>query len=332
MSNPFLGARPTDVNRFSEFTNLWIARYPSVRLWRDQRLFGRHDTQSDGLAVLSATAMATSSVRLAAEKHTAQMPNLVLVVVESWGLETDSSIRNFLVGPYFQPNLRARYEILQGTVPFYGSTVSGEVRELCGNKLGTHVMYASKQDLQDCLPGQLISLGYHNIAAHGMDGEMFNRLTWYSNVGFQEQWFRDQFRQQGLPDCPGAFVGTCDAAIAAWIGRRLGRKNPDPDFVYWMTLNSHLPVLVPSPLPVGASCSLTPLLSHRPTLCSWYQLVFNVHDSVSRLAMTSLTRPTVFVVVGDHAPPFADRELRAQFSGEVVPYIILLPRGAATAE
>ena len=174
MSNPFRGARPTDVNRFSEFTNLWIARYPSIRLWRDQRLFGRHDTQSDGLAVLSATAMATRSMRLAAEKHTGEMPNLVLVIVESWGLETDSSIRNFLVGPYFQPNLRARYEILQGTVPFYRSTVSGEVRELCGNKLGTHVMYASKQDLQACLPNRLISLGYHNIAAHGMDGEMFN--------------------------------------------------------------------------------------------------------------------------------------------------------------
>jgi hypothetical protein len=47
--------------------------------------------------------------------------------------------------------------------------------------------------------------------------------------------------RQGLPDCFGAFFGTCDAAIADWIGRRLG-KHDDPYFVHWVTLNSHLPV------------------------------------------------------------------------------------------
>jgi phosphoglycerol transferase MdoB-like AlkP superfamily enzyme len=159
-----------------------------------------------------------------------------------------------------------------------------------------------------------------------MDGHMYHRLNWYRKIGFQEQQFRTQFRRQGLPDCLGAFSGTCDAAVAEWIGNRLEQKDAGPNFVYWVTLNSHLPVPVPSPLRNAASCSLTPLLLQQPALCSWYQLVANVHDSVSRLALVDLARPTVFVIVGDHAPPFADPELRAQFSSTEVPFVILVPR------
>jgi hypothetical protein len=79
-------------------------------------------------------------------------------------------------------------------------------------------------------------------------------------------------------------------------------------------------------LPGAASCSVTPLLSTQPALCSWYQLVANVHESVSRLALEQLGRPTVFVIVGDHAPPFANPELRGQFSNTEVPYVLLVPR------
>jgi phosphoglycerol transferase MdoB-like AlkP superfamily enzyme len=41
--------------------------------------------------------------------------------------------------------------------------------------------------------------------------------------------------------------------------------------------------------------------------------------------MSRLTRPTVFVIVGDHAPPFGD-QLRSQFLKSEVPYVLLLPR------
>jgi phosphoglycerol transferase MdoB-like AlkP superfamily enzyme len=159
-----------------------------------------------------------------------------------------------------------------------------------------------------------------------MSGHMFNRQSWYRSIGFQEQWFRDSFRQRGLRDCVGAFVGTCDAAVADWLGRRLQTREASPDFAYWVTLNSHLPLPVPSGLPQAASCAITSLLSTQPTFCSWYQLVANVHDSLARLAMGELGRPTVFVIVGDHAPPFANPVLRTQFSGAEVPYVLLVPR------
>ena len=328
---PFQLARPGNKIILSDFENFWIARNPTIRLMKEEKVTGikrnaMSASQGDHSPVESAAAMAIRSAGIVDGKEAQAIPNVVLVLVESWGLDTDSAVRDSFASPYSQPDLLARYKVLQGTVPFYGSTVPGEARELCGNKIGFQIMNISKQESQSCLPARLDSLGYHSIALHGLVGDMFSRSTWYDIIGFHEQWFRDRFRQQGLPDCPGPFVGTCDANIAEWIGRFLEKRTANPNFVYWVTLNSHLPVPVPSALPASAPCSLTPLLSNEPVLCSWYQLVYNVHSSLSKIAMADLGRPTVFVIVGDHAPPWANPNLLSQFSSTEVPYVILLPR------
>jgi phosphoglycerol transferase MdoB-like AlkP superfamily enzyme len=255
-----------------------------------------------------------------------QKPNLVIILVESWGLANDPSIRGGLVQPYLRPDILARYQLAQGTVPFYGPTIAGEARELCGSRMGFHLLDATRKELQGCLPNELAAQGYYSMALHGMDGHMFNRSEWYGNIGFQEEWFRGQFRQQGLADCPDVFDGTCDAAIAAFIGRRLEAEDSNPNFVYWVTLNSHLPVPTPVPLPDPVPCSVSSNLSQEAALCSWYQLVSNVHLSVAQLALGNLARPTVFAIVGDHAPPFGTPFLRNQFSGSEVPYVLLVPR------
>jgi phosphoglycerol transferase MdoB-like AlkP superfamily enzyme len=66
-------------------------------------------------------------------------------------------------------------------------------------------------------------------------------------------------------------------------------------------------------------------LRDSAALCSWFRLVRAVHQSVEQAAMAPAARPTVFVLVGDHAPPFGDPGLRAEFSGAKVPYVMLTP-------
>ena len=329
--NPFQGFRPSDVNRFSRFSTLWTGRYPLLRLERNQTLFsvGHHDsvtTLGTSPSVPSAAALAIRLGGIGAGKPSPSMENLVVILVESWGLDSDSSIQTSLVAPYFHPNVEAEYRIVQGSVPFHGSTVGGETRELCGSTVGFRIMNVPSEGLRTCLPDQLESLGYHSVALHGMSGHVFDRSTWYRTIGFQEEWFRDLFRQEGMPECEGAFIGTCDSAIAKVIERRLELKSDKPDFLYWVTLTSHLPVPIPSGLESGAPCSSNPALSSSPALCSWYQLVENVHNSVAQLATARLSRPTVFAIVGDHAPPFANPQLRSRFSSENVPYVLLIPR------
>jgi hypothetical protein len=329
--NPLRSAAMVDKFGMNRYSTLRLARIPTVRVFRstltdiELRAFIRRAGQSPHM-VDSAAAQALRFAGLGRGTNKEENPNLVLILVESWGLSSNASIRNTLVQHYLQPELLSRYEVTQGTAPFYGGTVAGEARELCGNSIGLYLLKASASELQGCLPERMAALGYSDIAVHGMSGNMFERSTWWKTIGFNERSFNDQFKEQGLPDCLGAFMGTCDSSIAEWIGNRLENKDVNPDFVYWVTLNSHLPVLVPSPLKSGAPCLASLSLSPDTSLCSWYQLVANVHQSTALLAMSKLARPTIFVIVGDHTPPFADSDIAGQFSSTVVPYVVLSPR------
>ncbi len=330
LPNPFRPGTSADTVRVSYYERPRLTRAPVAFMIRNELRFAaqghvihaaRVDTTPIKSAVFEAQVSTDPGPRSQSEK-----PNVVLILVESWGRAVDTSLSNALTGPYNRTDLRARYRVAEGTVPFYGPTLSGEARELCASRMGFHLLEATKPELDGCVPHLLQNRGYDTLAVHGMSGNLFRRSDWYPTVGFDDAWFGDRLRQAGLPDCPGAFNGTCDHAIAEWIGNRLESKRETPEFVYWVTLNSHVPVPYPPLLAAPASCILNASPTLDRALCSWYQLVFNVHDSVYRLAMDKLARPTVFVVVGDHAPPFADPSLRNRFSSSVVPYVVLTPR------
>ena len=307
-----------------------FARIPVIRLVRSEISDLRQSADEKKVAATATSTPSAAEIGLRtagvpSQIGTGEFPNVVLIVVESWGL-ANGVLKDAVVQPYSQSELADRYNVIQGTVPFNGATVAGEARELCGRSMGYHIVNATAVETRSCLPMRLAALGYYNIALHGMTGNMFDRSKWYATIGFQERWFNEQFKQAGLPDCEGAFDGTCDADVAAWIGRRLGQRSPRPYFVHWMTLNSHLPVFVPAPLSNPAPCLQTDSLTPNTPLCSWYQLITNVHRSVAELATGNLARPTVFIIVGDHAPPFADPALQERFSQSDVPYVVLLPR------
>jgi len=308
-----------------------LARISIIRLVRIQAYEVRFDAYEksgppSAFPAPSATAVALRDEGVMPGGNKADLPNVVQILVEAWGLPVDQTLQEALAAPYLQANVSAKYEVIQGSVSFFGSTVPGEARELCGSAIGFHMIDVPAADLRSCLPARLAALGYDTIGVHGMSGRMFNRSTWYTTIGFQERWFHEQLQQQGLPDCTGALIGTCDVDIAAWIGRRLDEQTSRPKFIHWMTLNSHLPVPVPLHLPHGASCSAALGLQPDSPLCSWYQLVADLHRSVAQMALDPLGRPTIFVIVGDHAPPFGDASLRNRFSQSDVPYVILLPR------
>ncbi len=276
---------------------------------------------------------ASRSQRTNSQRTKGPVPNVVLILVESWGKSLGVDLEESLVRPYSDERLLEKYAVSRGTVPFYGPTVAGEARELCGSSMGFGLLTASVPELRGCLPETMKAMGYHSTAVHGYSARMFDRGEWYRRIGFDETWFRDQLREQGLPMCPGPFPGTCDAAVSSWIGDRLLENSDTPQFIYWVTLNSHLPVPVSNGVIAPPNCSEHSATAEDPAVCAWYQLVFNVHRSVAELALRPATRPTVFLIVGDHAPPFASARLRSEFSDRVVPYVLLTPkRGEVTVD
>lgn len=264
-----------------------------------------------------------ATVRMVGGLPGAAQPDIVLVVVESWGRSQDPAIAGALTSFYRRPEISASYEVVEGVAPFLGTTVSGEVRELCNSSLSFGVLEASPAALTHCLPQELERRGYSTTAIHGFEPLMFRRAEWYPHIGFQHSWFLPSLRAEGLRSCPGIFPGICDEDIAGWIGRKLRRPESQPSFTYWLTLNSHLPVPSATGLAHREPC---PGASPDPVLCRWFQLIAGVHHALSEVAAQGTVRPTVFLIVGDHAPPFSSAGRRQQFSAREVPYVLLTPR------
>ncbi|MGB7264347.1 MAG: hypothetical protein WBC92_02470, partial [Terracidiphilus sp.] len=164
--------------RFSKFPRL--VRYPVLRLAKIEivnAIMGAAGNKNETPArpVQSAAVVGLRNAGLMQGGMNRESPNLVLIVVESWGLANASPLQEALVQSYRQPSLLTRYEVVQGTVPFDGTTIPAEARELCGSSFGYQILQAPKSELKGCLPGRFAGLGYSSIALHGMNGLTFNR-------------------------------------------------------------------------------------------------------------------------------------------------------------
>jgi hypothetical protein len=303
------------------------ARGPLVSMMRRERYFNSLDEASqhpNGERIGSASALALGAID---ERGSEVAPDVVFVLVESWGLAADPGLRRELTAPFEDSEVTDRYEVRYGSVPFDGGTVPAEARELCHSRMGFGILRKPAAQMRGCLPGLFHDRGYSTVSVHGYSGRMFQRESWYRRVGFERSWFEPELDALGMPQCRGAYPGTCGGSIANWIGESvLPAQDGRPKFVYWVTLNSHLPVPAHVDLPDNGACVRYAALRESDSACSWFKLVLHLNDSVAAIAQGKTARPTVFVVVGDHAPPFADAGLRAQFSASEVPYALLLPK------
>ncbi len=253
--------------------------------------------------------------------------HVLMVMVEAMGQPVDPRVRRRLVEIWARPEVRARYEVVAGDTLFYGSTTSGEMRELCG-RWGDYDEVMEGPD-QACLPAMLARRGYRTEAWHSFQGSFFDRTTWYPNVGFQRTRFGPELIERGAERCPGVFPGACDRDVPGQIAAAL-RQAREPQFLYWLTVNSHLPVLRHRKLGTEDCRAFdAPLDSAYPMTCRLQQLF----DDTARALAREISAPdfpaTDILIVGDHIPPFFDSQNRSQFAPDRVPWILLRPRASA---
>jgi len=252
--------------------------------------------------------------------------NLLIVMVESWGHLKDPAQRALVEAPFQRTAVTERYTMTAGVTPYYGSTTSGELRELCG-EWGSYRDYM-KRPADGCLPARLGEAGYHTIAIHGFAARMFDRDRWYPNIGFQDMRFADELWQPGERICPGVFTGACDTDIAEDVGRALASANGEPQLVYWLTLNSHLPVHPDSEKRfLDCETSSRPFQSEQ--VCRLAELWIQVFDRLADILAAPRIPPTDVLIVGDHAPPFWSHAGRSHFTPGEVPWILLRAREGA---
>lgn len=243
--------------------------------------------------------------------------SIVFVLVESMGVPEGAGIAQWLASQIYPAALASRYKMSQYTIPFHGATTSGELRALCDLK-GTYRRMDNNAG-QHCLPARLASHGWTTTGLHGFSQRMFNRQDWWGAIGLSHLHFAESFQGEHLPHCGGAFRGLCDEDL---IHRSFQIASASRQFVYLLTLNTHLPL---EPKPITAEIRLLcESASLGDEVCQWVSQTGKVLSSIAAEAAAS-ANPPLIVIVGDHSPPFVRASSRGQFSPNRVPAFILRP-------
>lgn len=257
-----------------------------------------------------------------------QAQNLIVVIVEALGEPVEPVDRAIFARTWGAQRWSARYAVTTGKSLYFGSTTNAELREWCGVWAD---QYSFDFDSARCLPADFAKAGFTTTAMHSFTGDFFDRETWYPQIGFQRSLFAPELHRAGAGDCGGVFPGACDRDVPAIIGRML-RENPaQRQVIYWLTLNSHLPVPADEGLRT-TDCRIGPADWNKkfPMLCRNYQLQQILADAIHAEVMNPSFPEADILIVGDHMPPFFPRATRTRYDSAVVPWIYLRHRAAMT--
>ncbi|MFC0243736.1 sulfatase-like hydrolase/transferase [Rhodopseudomonas telluris] len=251
--------------------------------------------------------------------------DVVLVMVESLGYLRDPAARARIAAPLRDPGLAKDYVVTSGQTTYFGSTTSGEMRELCGTRMFYKDYVA--QDADRCLPDRLAQRGYATVAVHGFVGGMFERHQWYPTIGFDRSLFGAELIKTTGRVCGDSFRGACDADLAPLLAAaQPADAGNAPRFVYWLTLNSHVPV-APDQARTNFACGHDGGPFGQTDVCRMAELWHDVFNVVAQLARDPALRRPEILIVGDHAPPLWSKRGRAQFEPGQVAWYRLQPRG-----
>ncbi len=259
--------------------------------------------------------------------------DLFLIVVESLSLYREAAANALQAAPLLEhPDVLKRFSVRTGSVPFNGPTVSGELRELCRTEFLLAVPLPEDVPAERCLPTLLAGAGYEAVAVNGYYPSFFNTSAMYRAAGFEEAYFAGSVAAgagRGRK-CGSTFRGACDNDAARFLADLVasrsapGRRN----FYYWMTLNGHVPVSVPRSYDGYIDCAASRTTAEHDGLCASVETNSVVMHEIATTLVEAIDpdRRTTIVVVGDHAAPFLDRELRAALDDGRVPWYVLESR------
>lgn len=242
----------------------------------------------------------------------------VLILAESLGWPRQDEIRRWLFAQLETTALRGGWELDVASEPFFGGTVGGEVRVLCG--LRGHYSRLDASNDTGCLPRVFRARGAGATAMHGFSSRMFDRGKWWADIGFEHREFDSEFLARGSTRCRGAFDGICDHDVVA---AALTRASQRLEFVYALTINGHLPMPeVDVSDPLASLCA-----AHNvPTAaCQLLEAQGRLLRDIGGQLAALKGGVDVVMVVGDHSPPFYSADDRDAFSATEVPSLRLRP-------
>ena len=227
---------------------------------------------------------------------------MMLIVAESWGAAREDNVQKSILQNIY--NQQDNLEFIEtGFFDFAGSTVQGEMRELCKYAVDNGYAFSKlpASTFAHCLPNVLKKQGYATFALHGANGQLYERTSWYPMVGFQKIMFNEDF--PALPHCD-AFHGVCDSALFDVVAAQFKRTADQKSFVYWMTLTSHVPYVRKDLYITRFDCQKLGLF--EGDICNNMSLEAQFFDGLGELIKRPEMQGVEVIVVGDHMPPIMD--------------------------
>jgi hypothetical protein len=263
-----------------------------------------------------------SAVRTVWPQGLPKANRILFVVAESWGQPKDPGVLQEQLKPIAGSS---RVQGLSLTkVHALGATAAAELRELCGilpTRLNFRKLTASA--VGDCLPRALARSGYRTVGLHGAHGLMYRRLLWWPEIGLNEMLFREALPSNG--SVCYSFPGFCDIELFSVIKQQLASERI---FLYWLTLNSHVPYDRRDVTSYRESlCQGVLGATYPEQLCNYQNLHVQFFEGLARLIEDDSMAGVEVVVVGDHAPVFDDGDTKLRFERNEVPLLHFIVAG-----
>lgn len=242
---------------------------------------------------------------------------IVLIIAESLGEPLGRAWEAVLFNELLADTwISDNYSLRRGIIPFWGSTTSAELRELCSIKGNYRSL--TVEDVTQCLPHQLKQLGYESVAYHGFSGAMFDRREWWPLIGLERNYFAEDLVSSVTRRCGTVFRGLCDEDILETMSNEISARK----FVYFLTLQGHFPADNSENLN-AADCNP---IDYGKDLCAYSVLYGKLFRKLKSVLKSVDVLPLV-VVVGDHSPPQTSLDPdQNSFRGDVVPFFVMSPK------
>jgi phosphoglycerol transferase MdoB-like AlkP superfamily enzyme len=252
--------------------------------------------------------------------------NQMLIIVESFGLINDSLKRDEFqkdISSVFKTN---SWEISWGKTPFNGSTTHAELRELL-NHVGDYRYLIKSQHANNFNSIFQIKKkqGYNTFAIHSYKANMFERAIWWKNIGADHVFFSEdlQFESnfQSKLNYETPFISVNDENAFDFIQSKtftIGKH-----FVYFLTENAHLPYKGKLNTPrasnlfkIDKESNLSEEAKNQSKRITNFLTYVATHLDSNKFKK--------LLIVGDHMPPFVDKNDRSFYSDKFVPYCIII--------
>jgi phosphoglycerol transferase MdoB-like AlkP superfamily enzyme len=211
-----------------------------------------------------------------------------------------------------------------GDIPCNGATTNAEFRELSGLNMNFHD--ALNGSIPMSLPKYLRERGFNTLAIHGYTKNIFGRDIWYPAIGFDRMIFlEDLINKPNYHRCGSILRGSCDHELALLVREELlTAASEERLFIYWLTLNAHLPIVNYRVDQLALDCDQLIQKPNGNDLCGLLKILLLTQLKIADIARAPNLEPTRFIIVGDHPPHFASVEKRGLFIKDRVPFIELL--------